>query len=183
MKNELNNFREIVEACYRDGYRITDENVIIDEDSVGGFEIDDYIVLTYKRATKEGFSDCLEVLRKDGGKEKLSEGRILSSYSNVVTACLKYNIDIAENLREVDKGSVRGFESMAYIIVTYKRLEGDHTGNYISFFEKVEGVGEFNLKGARGRDLQTAKNIVEVCSKNNIDITADRLFLEAYSAK
>jgi|GEM_PF-2962813 len=187
MEKKLKNFRAVVHSCYEHGYKITEDSVIIDEDSVRGFETDDHIVLMYSRATEEGFSDCIEIISKvvngTDPVKKLSAGKMLPTYSRVVTECLKYDIDVAKNLKGIDQGTVRGFESQTYIVIIYKKLEGNQNVDYINFLEKTAGGDQFAGKVIEGRKLGTAKSIVEVCSKNNIDITKDRLFLEAYSTR
>lgn len=187
MKKKLKNFREVVDACYNSGYKIAESSVIIDEDSTRGFETEEHIILMYSRATKTEFTDCIEILSKNAQDEnplkKLSEGKMLDTYSKVAIECLKYDIDIAKNLSDVDTGTVRGFESMSYIVIIYKKLSGDRNMDYISFLEKTPGGKNIIGKIVEGRKLGSSKAIVEKCAAYNIDITKERLFLEEHSTR
>lgn len=187
MKKNLKNFREVIKSCSESGYKITESSSIIDEDSTRGFETEDHIILMYSRVIENGFTDCIEIFSKDSEDgnplKKLSEGKMLDTYSKVAVECLKYDIDIAKNLKGMDTGTVRGFESMSYIVVIYKKLEGDQNMDYISFLEKTPGKDNLLGKIMEGRKLGTSKGIVEKCAAHNIDITKGRLFLEEYSTR
>ncbi len=187
MKKDLKDFRAVVKSCYDWGYKIAETSVIIDEDTTRGFETKDHIILMYSRATKEDFTDCIEIFSKKDEKgnplKKLSEGKMLDTYSRVAVECLRYDIDIAKNLSDIDTGTVRGFESMSYIVIIYKKLTGDKNTDYISFLEKTPSDDNPMGKIIEGRKLGTSKAIVEECARYNIDITKERLFLEEHSTR
>lgn len=185
MKRELESLRAVISSCYEADYKICEETVMIDEESTRGFETENHIILMYSRANERDFTDCIEVLEKNAQGEnpvkKLSEGSMLESYSKVVTECLKYDIDIAGNLKGIDQGTVKGFESKSYIVVTYKRMEGNNSVDYINFLKKSSEDKSGNI--SEGRRVGSSKALVELCWKYGIDITKGRLFLEAYSTR
>ncbi len=183
MAKELKNLRSIIESCYDANYNICDKIVLIDEETTRGFETKDNIILTYKRAAKDGMVDCIEVIDKNSKDEdpikKHSEGKMIDTYSKVVTECLKYDIDIAKYLKDVDRGSVRGFESKSYIVITYKVIDDEKNLDYISFLKKFSETGEIS----EGKRINSSKGMVEKCFEFGVNITEGRLFLEEYSSR
>lgn len=161
MKKKLKNLRSVIESCYSNNYKIADDEILIMEDSIRGFETEKYLFFMFCRVSRDGNLNYLEIFNKKSGQvEETMEGGV-----NLKKFTIK---EVSERLN-LSQHTLRYYEKIEMI-----KMDRRGSSNIREYREKDIELLEYikALKGI-GFSLEDIK-IYILLKKNDKSTLSDR---------